>query len=400
MEDNILTNCGVHTDRLTNLANKIKVQRFGNGETINQKESAQINFEIYEAYQEILSNLKDGQSIEKAILYLEKEVERNSGATSVKGIAEAVSKKVVQENEINYKSNNVKEEVVAAAVTTSIVANQMIKTEGEKVVENVFDYSMLKKVDVSLEKAKLGDEKSITELEVLKKATIFMGKFKKLDGKLDRGALVLMGRLSKLDSPAAEEVLEKMAKQYESQLDVFDIDENGKKVVNEEKLQKMLKERLPEEKFERLQEDSFERINKRTAKRSIDTGIYDGEKAPNSAEEYVKDIKKDVSLAEIRKKVKEYSKDESGLDKIKELYAMYPDKLKEVLKEKIHWCNRISETGRGIKALPLLQKQVMMISEAIPVKEKEFSKDNQDIHIQSKDNKSNIKSDMDDDYIL
>ena len=48
---------------------------------------------------------------------------------------------------------------------------------------------------------------------------------------------------------------------------------------------------------------------------------------------------------------------------------MYPDKLKEFLKVEINLCNKISETGRGTKALPSLQKQVMMISEVIPTKE-------------------------------
>lgn len=289
MGTTILENCGKHSDKLVEISKLIKEQKKINGEPLTMETILNIDNDIYEAYQTILSNLTDGVSIAMAINYLEKEVQNGGATKSVKNIASSVSQKVVIENRNKnfHEPKSIEEEIVAASI-----ANQLIEKDGLKVLDNMFDKNTLTEMNKEIEKAKNGDKKAAGNMETYERAMAFLGKNPELkDEKTERGALGWMMNLASNESELNEKALIAMAKQYG--FDILDKAENGEVSVNKEKLEKLYEEKIkvvnPNAAKRKISD--FEKISEKRGEEALKIGKYEKEK---TAEDQVKKIKKRV----------------------------------------------------------------------------------------------------------
>lgn len=361
----ILDNCGKYSEDLNEISKKVIEQKNLNGEKITERDFINVDDEIFQAYQTILTNLNDGESITDAIRNLKNDV-LNRGLTSdFRNLAVSAVQKTIQQRGKNVNSElKVEDTIVKAVATYNLLENS------EKILDNVFDEKFVQNMDVVLEKAKNGDAEATAEMETIKKVSKFMATHQTLKGNQDRAVLVYMERLSHLNTPMANELLEKMANQYGDVLDVFDMGEDGKKVINIEKIQNALSERITPERAEKL---NVEDINMRLGEKTVKKGVYTGKDAPEDAKAVISDMKKSVFMSEIRKIMKQYMKSEDERKKIEELYGKYPEEMREFLRNEVDICNKIQETGKGMKALTRHQSTVMILNDVIHSKEEKMA---------------------------
>lgn len=359
----VLDNCGRYSDDLNEISRKVVERKKFNGEKITELDMQNIDDELFQAYQTILSNLNDGNSISRAVKMMRTTVENSGVISNFNTVAISAIETARKEQPTKFfQENNIKEVIGGA-----IVANELIN-QGDKTLDKIFNEKTLQEMNVVLEKAKTGDIDAVAEMETVKKATKFMSTHQKLEGNIDRAALAWMARLSKIDSPMARDVLNQMAEQYKDVLDVTERKDDGTLAVSYEKIEKALEERVSAEKMENIDYDS---INKRTADRAIQKGEYSQENAPKDAKSVENNLRKESRISTLNKLIKEYRKSENCEEKISELCGQYPEEMKQILRREIDVCNRIQESGKGYKKLSEHQNTVIMVSNAIREREEQ-----------------------------
>ncbi len=362
IRNSILDNCGRYSEDLNAISKKVLETKKFNGEKLTEADILLVDDEIFQAYQTILSTLKDGNSISRAVQMMKNDVETRGVTSDFKTLAVSAVERASNEQPIaNHSGNEIKPgEIIVGAV----VANEVIK-HSDQVLDKVFNDQFVQKMDTVLEKAKTGDVKANAEMETIRKATEFLGKHPKLEGNLDKAALAYMRTLSEMDSPAAKELMEKMAEQYKDDLDIFEKDKDGNEKLSIEKLL----EKADKIKNARGENPDYSNIIKTRGEEVVKKGTYTGKDAPENAGAFAENVKRKGRISNLKKVIEKCSKSEDGIDQIKQIYEQYPDEVKEILNQEIDICNKIQETGRGTKALPRHQREVMMLSEVVHARE-------------------------------
>ncbi len=360
VRSSILDNCGRYSEDLMEISKKVLEQKKLNGEKVTETDILDVEDDIFQSYQTILSFFKDGNNISLAIKNLKNDVINKGLTTNFKNLAiSAVNNTIKQQENYEFQENN-GENIIAGIVIANTIEN---KIESET-LNKLFDEKLIQNMDEVLEKAKSGDVQASSEMETVKNATKFLGTHKELEGNIDRAALGWMLRLSECQSPMAKQVLEQMQEQYKEYFDVVEKNENGETIISTDKIRKELSQRVGKEKFEKL---DFKKINERVGERAVEKGNYRSEKVPKDAATMVENLKREVRKANIKKMIKENSRTADGLEKIQEIYSRFPEEVKEILKEKIEIRNKIMDRaqGSGYGKLMQCQEEIMMLSEII-----------------------------------
>ena len=100
-----LDGCGRFSEQLNEMSKSILKQKSKNGETLNNKDIDLVENDIFQAYQAILSVLRDSRDISKAVEKMEKQV-CEAGVTEVSKISQVVIKQTLSEKEIIKVEDN------------------------------------------------------------------------------------------------------------------------------------------------------------------------------------------------------------------------------------------------------------------------------------------------------
>ena len=101
-----LDGCGRFSEQLNEMSKSILKQKSKNGETLNNKDIDLVENDIFQAYQAILSVLRDSRDISKAVEKMEKQV-CEAGVTEVSKISQVVIKQTLSEKEIIKVEDNI-----------------------------------------------------------------------------------------------------------------------------------------------------------------------------------------------------------------------------------------------------------------------------------------------------
>lgn len=377
MEKSVLDGCGVHSEKLVEISNLLVEKKIKNGEKVTKEDIWSIDSDIFEAYQIILSNAKDSNTISKAIQYFENAIENGGEINNLSSIANTVTLKSIEETQ-NYNSIEIQKENIEDITAAVVIVEAINNDKGLKMLDNLLDTEMLKDLESDIQKAKEGDIEAVASLESFEALTKQAASNPELDEKAQRGILARMMRLTAYDTPANRKLLTELAKQYE--FDILDKAEDGNISINQEKLTDLYKEKMPAtSKAVDYTIEDFRQMAERAAKKAISEEKYKDKTAVSISS----GIKSDVKIKKIKKEIKKAMEKGDSSEQIEALCQEYPDEVKEILKEKVEVCNIIQETGKGRKVLPKVQQEIGVLSEAVKAS-KEIQK--QDVEVEQGEN--------------
>ena len=348
----VLLNCGSFSDKLINISDKIYEKR-KISEPITNDTKDIVDQEIFQAYQKILSVCKNFDEISLIISNFDKSIE--SGNINIDAVVnDAIETQIFNNSEKDFNvENNTDLEKENDKLKESIennIFNNVVK------IENIFDSDFSDNLDVSIEKARNGDEKSIESVELIGKVTNFIANFPKLDEKSERGALAWMMRLSCCESDVAKQLLEKMAAQYG--YDFYTIDSNNQKIFNQESFEKYFEEKIGKvnEKIAKDGKSRFEELNKNDAQKAIETKKYT--ESPVSSKSLKEQITENAKINNYRKIINS-ALSNNDMEQLEKLAREDSGIFKKVIMEQIDVYNWLTEK---VKDVTEVQERISVLS--------------------------------------
>ena len=359
MEKSVLDGCGVHSEKLVEISNLIVEQKIKNGEVVTKEQIWDIDSNIFEAYQTILSTAKDSNTISKAIEYFKNAVENGGVTANLSNVASSATLKSIEDIQTN--SNNIEEvSNITDTATAMVIVDAVANDKGLKMLDNLLNTEMLKDLETDIQKAKEGDIDATASVDSYERIAKIASSFPEPNEKNQRGILASMMRLAAYDTPINRKALVELSNKYG--FDLLEQAEDGSFSVNQEKLTALYREKMPEtSKAANYTIEDFRQMAERSAKKAVEEGKYKGATAVSVAA----GIKNNAKIRKIREEIRMAMEKGDASEQIKALCEEYPEEVKEILKQKIEICNFYQETGKGKKVLPKLQEEIGILSGAV-----------------------------------
>ncbi len=275
MGENILSNCGKYSDDLSKIAKTIIEQDFKNNKNLSiTKKVTETQYEVFEAYQQILKNATNsnaiGSVISESIKRLSETVKLGENFDNLKNVAGIISKNVVMEANYNFEKDdqNTAEDVVATAVIAGNLKNE------KNSVNKIYNLQLQNDINSLYDKAQNGDEETIAKVNEIEKITVLANNTPTLDEKMRRGVLARMIRLASIDDETCKEVVIQIANNYG--IDIFSVNEKGEKILDLEKLEETFQICVAEVNLSvaKMTIEEFGKLVEKSAKDEKDKGTY------------------------------------------------------------------------------------------------------------------------------
>ena len=300
MANSVLNGCGSYSQKLTEISTSVKKRKLMNGEPLTNQDIWDIDDNIFQAYQIILSQTRDSIGISKAIEYLEKEVETSGSSADFKELANVASQKAIKEvgnknvtSNRGEKSDITGKAVIGAAIIDGIMINKELV---ESKLGEIQDGS------IEAASAMVAYERSTAAFERIRN--------KKENGKITekdkRQGLAWMMREVATGAIVDESHIIKMAE--EMGFDIIKEDADGKKSIDENKLERKYQESLPENSKTTMRTiDDFRKLNEKVGKEAIEKGTYEG-KDTNKIENRIIKMTRSPIEFRLEELIEEYNK--------------------------------------------------------------------------------------------
>ncbi len=270
MEEDIFIECGSYAAQLSEIAKNIIVQRRENGEKITQKDIRDTEANIFEAYQRILSNTKDGNTISEAVNGLAKLIERKGDISNIVEQADQIVKQVVQEKENVKTTSNTDVQNTAVLVTAAALSKDI----GESIVDKIFSVELQKEINSNYKDASKGKIEAVASVNEIEMTLDLLNSHKELDDATKRALLARMMRMASSEKETDIKALGEIAKKCG--LDIFSEKENGESSVDLQKLQQLYSEEIRKVNPKAAQRtiEDFAGLVKKSAEREIEKKTY------------------------------------------------------------------------------------------------------------------------------
>ena len=352
MGKSILDSCGRYTEKLLEISESIIKTRTESGEKVTETDVWTIDSNIFEAYQLILGTVKDPNIISKSIENLKETIKTTGSISNINSIAIASVEKSIEEQGNIIGAVEASEKVGTAAVFGTVgIITDVMQDGSLNDLDSFLNTEVVNNLDNEIQKAKNGDNVALGEIEVFKGAAEVLGKYDKLDEKKTRETLARMMGLAASDSPISKKMLEELANKFS--FDILKKDEEGKTIIDEDKLTKLYQSKVQNlqapqtiEDFKKVIEKKAERV-----KEIPENGTQLSSQIKGVTKE--KKVKESLSLA-----LKEGNEDALVI-----LCEKYPEEIKSILNKRIDAINKAQELGKKIS--PKIQESVLEINNAM-----------------------------------
>ena len=337
-----LVKSGKYLGQLTGIVNSMIEQKKNNGEKLSLENIESIENDIFEAYQKILSALRDPNDISNAVSKLEKVVS-SSGTVEVSKIANTVIKQTLNEKEYNNDEK----------INTDETTAHMVKSLLEEHVKLSISDEAIKDINDNIIKAKNGDIFAAASVVASENALEFVAK-----GDLEPRKAMDKIMFILVQDPKSQVAIE-LAKK--ANLDVFD-SENGKEIFNKEKFDILYKQESEKKPTlaSKLTPEQMQEINRRRAKRQINRGDF----SKKTAESIIGEAEKKAEVKRVRKAIKKaYEFDSPEL--IQQIVKDNFEISKQILKEDLCMCEKVQKRDQNAPDVKKLQNSNMILGEAI-----------------------------------
>ena len=367
MEKRVLDGCGRYSEKLIEISETIIKQKVKNGENPSKNDVWEIDSQIFEAYQTILSNAKDSNIIDKSINYLKETVEASGNINNINSVAiSSVEKTILEEQKyaaIKEEASKISETLVS--VGTIDIITDIMKDGSLNNLDSFLNIEVVNELDNEIQKVKTGDKKALGGIVAFEGAAEALGKYDKLDEKQTREVLARMMNLAASDSPTNKKLLEEMANKYG--FNILEKGEDGISLVDEEKLTELYQSKIPANSKTTLRTiEDFKKVNERKAERAKEKSSYE------NATQLAGKIKDTAKQKKVRKALN-IAIEQENEEAIEDLCEKYPDEVKDILKKRIEAINKAQELGKRIS--PKIQESILKINSGIKVV-KEHGKEN------------------------
>ena len=268
MGNSVLDGCGSYSQKLTEISTSVKKRRLMNGENLTNQDIWDIDDNIFQAYQIILSQTRDGISISRAIEYLEKESESSGASVNFKEIAIVASQKAIKEFENRTSaSNNLKQsDMVAGSVIGAAIIGDIIINK-ENVEKGLFE---IKNGNVDAAAAMATYERS----SVAFKQILAQKENGEITPQENRRVLAWIMREKANDAVVDESHIIEVAKKMG--YDILKKDSDEKTIIDEKKLESLYQENIPKDSKTSMRTmKDFRDLNKKIGKEIIEKGTYE-----------------------------------------------------------------------------------------------------------------------------
>ena len=328
MEEDIFIECGSYGPQLSEIAKNVVTQRRENGEIITEKDIRDIESNVFEAYQRILSNAKDKKTISEAVNDLANLIERKGDISNIVEQADQIAKRVVLDDIIEKESAQTKSGTVVQATAVVVTAAELSKNDNESILDKLFNKELQEKINSDYKDASEGNIEAVANVNEIELMTDFLNSHKELDDKSKRALLARMMRLAALKTEQGTKVLGEVAKTCG--FDIFSENENGESSVDLQKLQQLYSEEVGKvnpKAAQRTIEDFAEMI-KKSASREIERGTYS--KPGRTLQIGLLEREERRKLTELERKINIAYRDENLIE-VQELIRENPDQAKLII---------------------------------------------------------------------
>ena len=340
--------CGGYSKKISKIANKILEERRLSGENITKKEIEELQSYINQAYQIILNNVNTfgvsnaGVVISNSINSLSDIIDQKGDISGIIATADQISKQEIVkdfEEKLNKKDSNIS---VGTIRMGGLISG--LSQESMLITQKLFSIELQNQIAMLYASAKMGnlnDTANISEIEGVSKIVL---QHPELDEKSRRALYASMMRLGSLKSEVTNQTLENIADNYK--IDIYKMDENGKRSIDLLKLQDMYQESVREvnpKAAEKTLED-FRKMSIKRAKIKVEQKVYNEDSAKDIVsfeKAYEARIEYNKYLRGINKKYRE-----GDIEGLEELMKSSPEYAIQAVKDILSWQQNPIKTSR------------------------------------------------------
>ena len=372
----ILMNCGAFSEMLLQIRDDKINQMVKAGKKVQKKDYDNIDLELFEAYQNILSMVHDKRLIGLSLDRLKGVIANGSDLASISTIAVETTRQVVKEEtnteinqagnlETNYENDNLNEEELFEkpeeksdlAIQTNIPALIPYFTRVKKIDDSSFDPEIKESMKKRLEKAKSGDDASVIEaaefrvlIQIKEESDLDPDYFKNESNK--RHLIRKLRKMKECDiDDATLALIEELAEK--TGLDIISTDETGKKHFDSEKFD----EQYPEgDLMKKLNDDEHKARKARRLERLYGVSSWDVQSTENGTKHNirVKAMKDALRKAFL----------ENDQDSITEIVCENPEAAKEIISKDLKYVAAQQRYGSSPR-LDTIQKRCLILGDII-----------------------------------
>lgn len=401
MNEDVFLDCGSYSEKLSKIANKILHERRFSGEQITKKDIDEVQTNIYQAYQTILSNVSTYGAtnaeivISNSVNSLNDIVSAQGNLSAIVAVADEISKKEILED-IEKSPKREDSEGVTAVVGGIALATGMTDATTTLITNKLYNMELQKSINAFYEGAKKGDINDTAMINDIERITAFMSSNPELNEKNSRALYAWMMRLQAYKSDIANQVLEQAANYYG--IDIYSINEDGKKTIDSSKIEEMYRESVKDVNPKAASKtiEDFEEVSYRAAERKVKQKAYMGDE-PKDIVSYEEEF---IAQREYIKFVREINQEyrNGNLGRLEELIKSSPEYATRATNDIFSWQQNSLKPARKEQ---LMQQGLVMGNMLTSIK-----KEKSDLDIENLTKKVNMfehtqqRDSQEDDYQL
>lgn len=253
-----IDNCGSNSDKLKEIYNGMVKHKEENKEEMTMKSADDLDAELFQAYQTILSIANDGNAVALALYNLSKRVEKGDvDVSELSSTAIDVAMQAAVAENVLVIPEELKDNI-ADQLAVLVLVGGPLNEEEKRVATFLCDEETEKAYKPVYENAIAGDKKSQKVIDLMNKAENFIVKQKSLNPKgAVSGALVLAYELNSTGDKAALITAKKLIEAFGLQ----EVMENG--AINPDKVKEVFARKHPNMDLDELNRKNDQHIEQR-----------------------------------------------------------------------------------------------------------------------------------------